>query len=157
MADLTTIIALYGAGLSTAVGLLELYRFRVQQAEKKAKITVTLLTGFLSQGRETSPAMLTLEAANSGRQPVTLTSIPSLLLPNDQKVVLTEAESNVQLTYELLPGKSCTFWRDIKQLARSLKGHGYSGQLNIVGEFKDAVGNSYKSKSFPLDIEDWAK
>jgi hypothetical protein len=157
MVDLTTIIALYGAGLATVLGVLELYRFRIEQAEKKPRVEVTVSTGFLSQGPTTSPAMLVLEAANSGSQPVTLNGIPSLLLPDKQKVILLGAESDVEFPHELLPGKKCTFWRDIKKLASSLKTKGYSGQLNVVGEFKDAIGNSYKSKSFPFDIEDWAK
>ncbi len=155
--DPTTIIAIYGAGLSTILAAIEVYRFRIEQSEKKPKIKVTMTTGFLSQGRETSPAMLTLTAANVGRLPVTLTSIPSLIVFKDQKVILTEAEKDAEFPHELLPGKSCNCWRDIKQLAQSLKRHGYSGTLKIVGEFGDATDNKYRSKPFPFDIEDWAK
>jgi hypothetical protein len=119
--DPTTIIAIYGAAVSTLLAVIQVYRFRVEQTEKKAKIEVTLTTGFLAQGTATSPAMLFLTAANVGRIPVTLTSIPSLYLPKDEKIILTEADRDVDhFPYELLPGKKCNYWRDIKQLARSL-------------------------------------
>jgi len=53
--DVTTIIAVYGAALSTILGAIELYRFRVEQQEKKPKVKVTLTTGLISQGNEVSP------------------------------------------------------------------------------------------------------
>jgi len=155
--DTTTIIAIYGAALSTILGAIELYRFHVEQQEKKPRVKVTLTTGLISQGNQVSPAILTLTAANVGRIPVTLTSIPSLYVSRDRKVILTEAERDVEFPHELLPGKSCNYWRDIKQLARELKRHGYSGRLKIIGEFGDALDNKYKSKPFSFDIEDWTK
>jgi hypothetical protein len=155
--DTTTIIAIYGAALSTILAATQLYRFRIEQQEKKPRIKVTLTTGLISQGGATSPALLTLTAANIGRQPVTLTTTPSLLLPDTQKAILLSATSNFQLPYELQPGKSLDFWDDIHQLARTLKRQGYSGKMDVIGEFGDAIGNKYRSKPFPFDIEDWAK
>lgn len=108
-------------------------------------------------GNMTSPPLLYVTAANIGHQPLTLTGIPSLVLPDTQKLVLTGGGSDAQLPHELLPGKSLNYWSNMKQLARELKQHGYSGTLEVVGEFGDAVGNKYKSKPFQFDLEDWAK
>ena len=155
--DATTIIAIYGAVLSTLLGAIQAYSFIIGQREKKPRIKVTLVTGLIARGSATSSAMLTFTAANVGRQPVTLTNTPSLLLPDTQKAILLSATSNIQLPYELLPGKNLTFWDDIHQLAQNLKRQGYSGKLDVIGEFGDAVGNKYQSKPFPFDIEDWAK
>lgn len=60
--------------------------------------------------------MLILTAANVGRVPVALTSIPSLYVSKEEKVILTEAEKDVEFPHELLPGKSCNYWRDIQEV-----------------------------------------
>jgi hypothetical protein len=157
MPDLTTIIALYGALLATILGILELYRFRVEQGAKKPKVKVTVTPSLISQGQEVSPALLTLEAANTGQVSVTFRSIPSLVLPNGKKLILVSADRDFDFPHTLTPGNSCSVWSEMNKIARELSKNGMSGQVGVVGEFTDSVGNYFRSKPFQFDIEGWAK
>jgi hypothetical protein len=147
MVDATTLAALG----------FQVYRYLTGQNEKKPRIRVTASPGFLSQGAMTSPAMLILKAANPGHVPVTLTSFPSLQLPDDKQLILTEAQGDFNFPHTLAPGTACQVWREMKQVARELSNSGYTGQVKIVGEFKDAVGNSYRSKPFTFDVDGWTR
>lgn len=100
--------------------------------------------------------MLVLEAANSGQVPVTLRTIPSLLLPDDQQAILISAVKEFDFPYTLLPGTNYHVWKDIRNLATEMRSNGYSGTVNIRGRFIDAVGNSYASRPFPFDVDGWA-
>ena len=152
-------VAVYGAILSTILAILEVYRFRAEQREREPRIRVEIARGFMRQGDAVGPDLIFLDAANAGDKNVTL-SFPALLLP-DGKYLMTPIprgdESNVTFPCELLPGRSCSTWREAGNLARSLRKNGYSGRIEIVGEYRDAVGNSYKSKPFNFDIDYWSK
>ncbi len=150
------LIALYGAALSTGLLILQLYRIRVEQTERRPRIKVELSPGAITQGPRKSGIMIILVAANVGSRAVTL-QLPSLLLPNGRKLVLLQPGGNVSFPHELLPGRSCTLWEDMKELAQSLLKEGCSGETKIVCEFRDAVGNSHKSKPFAFAVDYWAK
>jgi hypothetical protein len=151
---LTPVLAIYGASLSTSLLLFEVYRFRTEQKEKQPRIDVTYRMGFIAQGRATSPTMIFLIAANAGARPVTL-NIPTLLLPDSRKLHLISSGRDVTFPHELAPGKSCEVYEDVKKLAMSLKEEGFSGTIELVCEFKDALENSYKSRPFYFSIDDF--
>jgi len=45
----------------------------------------------------------------------------------------------------------------MKAIAEFIRHEGYSGQVSLVAEFKDALGNAYKTKPSPFDPEVWSK
>lgn len=135
--------------------VVDAFRLFLERRDRKARLKVTLSVGFLSQGGATSPAMLILEAANSGQIPVNLTSIPSLLLSDGQQAILLFAVMEHNLPYTLMPGTNCHVWKDMRRLAGELHDNGYSGTVLIQGRFRDAIGNSYVSKPFSFNIDGW--
>jgi len=98
-----------------------------------------------------------LGAMNVGSKAVTLSSVPSLLLPSEKQFVIFNSIIPVNFPYELLPGKSCQVFIEIREFVQTLKELGYSGKIKIVGQFGDAIGNSYKSEPFDFNIDFWAK
>jgi len=151
------VIAVWGAVLSTCLAIFEVYRFLVEQRTRKPRIIVEMTLGFMRRGEDTR-MLIYLSAANAGDKVVTL-SFPALLLP-DRRYLTTFPrgdESDVAFPHELLPGRSCQTWREIRKLAQSLLDNGYSGTIEIVGEFRDVVGNRYKSKPFTFNIAHWSK
>jgi hypothetical protein len=100
--------------------------------------------------------MIFLIAANSGDRPVTV-NIPSLLLPDTRRLLLVGAERHVTFPYELAPGQSCEVYEDVKKLAMSLKKEDFSGSVELVCEYRDALENSYRSKPFQFNIDDFIK
>jgi hypothetical protein len=155
MNSLTTIVAVYGAMLSTTLAILQLYRFYLEQKEKRPRVDVKISLEFAWEGNTTTPRKLLFEAANSGNKVVMLNS-PSLLLPENPNHVtlilpLLSIDSDVIFPHELLPGRRCTSWKYTKDLARLLLETGYSGEVSIVAEFTDALDNSYKSEPFAFN------
>jgi hypothetical protein len=71
------------------------------------------------------------------------------------QLILTGAQRYFVFPYELRPGDKCELWQEASKLAEELGKHGYSGKMKLVCQFKDAVDNSYRSKLFPFDIDDW--
>jgi hypothetical protein len=154
--SLTDWAAAYGAVLSTILALFGAIRWFLERREKQPRIQVTTKLGF-----STVPGMpgisdylMFFEAANVGERPVTL-NIPCLLLPDGRYLWLLRAERHEAFPHELLPGRSCMLWEELKGLARSLSEQGFSGEIKVVCIFKDAVGNSYKSKRMSFDVDHW--
>jgi len=119
------------------------------------RLEITMRLGFMGQGASTSEILLYLEAANVGDRPVSISSLPSLLLPDEMQLVLIEAGKLVSFPYVVSPGQRCEVWQAAEGIARSLDEQGYAGEIDIVGRFKDDVGNEYKSKRFRFDIDEW--
>ena len=153
--DYYPLLAIYGAILSTILAILEVGRFYIERQERKPKMEVQITYGLTKTGREVSEPLINLTAANVGDRAISLTSPPSLLLPDGKKMIMISAESSVIFPYDLLPGKSCMVWEENSKVARGLNKEGYSGVIEIVGEFTDAIGNKYRSKSFKLNIDQW--
>jgi hypothetical protein len=154
--SLTDWAAAYGAVLSTILALFGAIRWFLERREKRPRIQVTTKLGFSTvPGMPgTSDYLIYFEAANVGERPVTL-NVPYLLLPDGRNLWLIEAQRFVPLPHELLPGKNFMVWEELRELARSLSGQGFSGEIKVVCMFKDAVGNSYKSKPMSFDVDHW--
>jgi len=158
MGDNGTLVAWYGAIVSTALGALQVYRFLVEQKEKKIRVKVKLKLGFMKQGPTQSETLLFISAVNVGNRPVTL-SFPQIRLPDGKYYMRIPdgSESDATFPHELLPGRMCQAWRAIRKMAEDFKDEGYSGKVKIIGEFRDAADNSYKSEPTDFDIDVWLR
>jgi hypothetical protein len=145
----TALVALYGAILST-------HHLLLAHREKERTIKVSISNGFFTFGPRLSELMILVEAANPGERTVTLHA-PTLRLPDGKQVVLPSGNSSVSFPYELQEGKSCTAWIEAKELAAALRGHGYSGHVKFRAQFRDAVGNSFTSRPWSFNINEWCE
>jgi hypothetical protein len=151
--SLTDWIAAYGALLSTILAVLGGVRWFL---EKRPRIQVTSKLGFMTAPGQsgTSDYLIYFEAANIGERPVTL-SIPYLRLPDGRNLWMPKVQRLVPFPHDLLPGKKCMVWEELRGLARGLSEEGFSGEIMVVCMFDDAVGNSYKSKPIRIGIDHW--
>lgn len=145
----TAIVAVYSAVLST-------YILISRNKEKKRQLKVELSFGFMTEGPELSQEMLFITVSNTGFRPVTLNA-SGILLPNKHQLIFMVPKSNVQFPYELLEGRNCTVWIEVKVLVQDLKRNSYSGKVKLKGFFRDATGAVYKSKRITININEWDK
>lgn len=144
---LTVLIALYGAILST-------YIFVSQKKANKRTIKVKLSTGFISMGSSLGETRLIIEIINPGNRTVTICST-GLNLPGSKTVPSLGDNTHIKMPHELTEGKNCHFWFGMKNLASGLKDAGLSGKVMVVGYATDGADNTYTSKPYPFDVEQW--
>jgi hypothetical protein len=144
---ITLIIAMYGAILST-------YSIWNARQEHRREVKVRLSYGFSTHPFAPQGLLLIIEALNTGRKTVTLSST-GLILPTKDKKYYTflRPNSNVTFPYDLPEGKNCSVWIGTKELSENLKQEGYSGKIELKGYYGDAIGGKYKSKSIKFDID----
>jgi len=145
----TAVVAIYSAVLST-------YILITKSKEEKRQLKVELSFGFLTEGPEVSQEMLFVTASNTGFRPITLNA-SGILLPHKQQLLFMVPKSNVQFPYELLEGKNCIVWIEVKVLVQDLKKNSYSGKVKLKGFFRDATRAVYKSKPITININKWDK
>jgi hypothetical protein len=143
--NLTLLIALWGAALST-------YKVISDRSKSVRKLKVSVSYGFISQGNSVSPTTIMISAVNEGFRDITLNSM-GFLLPNNNKTVMLEPQSNVTFPYTLSEGKSCVVWKLQKQFAIELRKNGYIGAIKVKGYFQDATGKIMSSKSIVFNTE----
>ena len=134
--------AIWGAGLSSYIAIRNF-------GKEKPRIKVKLSNGFLvSDNYQSSPPMIFLEAANIGTFDITLSSC-GLKLPSKNMpfMVFVRPGCHQGLPYELIPGKNFLVWMEKSDIINELKSHNFKSSIKISGVYKDAVGNSYTSKS----------
>jgi len=107
--------------------------------------------------RETSDTMIFLSASNPGQRAVTLSSHGFAIPRARIELVFPRPEISLTLPYELLPGKSCNIGVEEKEMAQALKSRGFSGKVKLIGIYRDQINNTYKSKSYEFDVEEWNK
>jgi hypothetical protein len=147
---ITAVVALYGAVLST-------YMFITQLRKEKFRIKVKITMGFMSfVSGSTSNAMVFLSASNPGQKAVVL-SAQGFMLPDKRSMVFPNAQTNVTFPYELLPAKSCQIWIEAREIAETLKSHGFSKKVKLIGFYRDQLDKVYKSKPYKFDIDEWGK
>jgi hypothetical protein len=144
---ITLLIALYGAILST-------YSIWASRQEHKRELKVRLSYGFSTSPLAPKGLLLIIEALNTGRKTITLSSM-GLILPTKDKKYFTflRPNSNVNFPHDLTEGKSCSVWISTKELSENLKLEGYSGEIKLIGYYGDAIGGRYKSKPIKFDID----
>lgn len=144
---ITVVVALYGAILST-------YIYITQRNDKRRKIKVKLTAGLMNPPTPSQEFMLFLEVINIGNRKVTINST-GLRLPEGQTVISLVGNTHVTLPFELEEGKNCHFWFEIKDLAGSLSNSGKSGKIKLKGYANDGADNTFYSKPYEFDIDDW--
>ena len=100
--------------------------------------------------------MVILEAVNPGSRSVTLQGY-GIQLPDGKQVLLPFENTNVSFPYELAEGKNCTCWIGARELAAILAKDGYKNTLKLRAEFRDAVGNIYRSRRFKFAINEYLR
>lgn len=145
----TALVAVYGAGLST-------WTFYHNRARTRIRLNIEIAMGFLPvMGSGLGPTNLILEVSNPGHRAVTVQP-PSILLPDGRQVVFMNPNSEVEFPFELREGKNCHSWTPLRDLAIQIGDAGLSGTVDLVASVKDLVGNEFKSKKWPLDVDDWS-
>jgi hypothetical protein len=139
----TTIIAAYGAGLST---------FNIWSARKKDRhqIKVKVTFGFLTSGPTLSEQMVFIDASNPGHHPVTVTGV-GLRLPDKRSLVLM-ASSGTELPHHLAEGTVCRHWMSLDGVKISLRETGFSSSVKVKGFYNDALGEDHLSDDIEIDL-----
>ena len=57
------------------------------------------------------------------------------------------------LPYEILPGQSCKFWVDTREIAQGLAVQGLSGSIKLRGVATDGTGTDFLSDAIDFDID----
>jgi len=141
------IVAIWGASLSTYTAIRNFIK-------DKFRVKVELGYGILPYGPQYSKTVL-LKAANIGNRTVTLSSRELKAKPPTKEKIeltLTDPEGTVQLPCELAPGKSLHAWKKESDIIEGLRNSGFKGIAKIFGVYRDAIGNSYKSKPLKIKI-----
>lgn len=139
--EITTILAIWGAILSTVLAIQ-----RLQENRRRLKVEV----GISLIGAATVEKYLYLHASNISKRPISLSSY-GLLLP-DKKQYWRENESPYQFPTLLTDGQATEIWMKLEDVLNKLKKEGYKGKIKIRGFFKDVTGKRYSSKEYTLDL-----
>lgn len=136
------------------------YQYFDKKRSGRSRLKVELSNGALVYGNDLSDAMLFLKAANIGSVPVQLTS-QHLMTAHPiyrfrKKMGLMNVSGNVSFPAVVEPGRSCTVWIPLRDLAESIhSNYGTRKRLKITGHYTDAIGNTYGSKKFTIDVKGW--
>ncbi len=127
---MTALIAIYGACLSTFV-----------YNRDRSGIKVSVNAG-LPIGLATRNIVLFIEAVNNGRRPVTITSLPVLILQDGYQLVIRE--SNIQNNPKLEEGDVYREWIELEPLWEEIQKHDHGAPKAV--KFKDSLGRIYLYK-----------
>lgn len=144
---MTIAIAAYGAILAT-------YTLIIQIREKVRKLKVSFAPGFIETAGDLGETMLILECSNPGHVDVTATG-HAILPPGGSQIIFRAPETEHQFPHTLTPGKRSMMWFPAKEVAASLKRHGFSGTVKIRGSVKEATGKSYNSRPLKFNVDHW--
>lgn len=152
----------FGVIITAAVAVaalgLSIFNFYLSRHDKRPQLRTKIANGFITQGSDISETMLTLDVANSGEKQVIVSSVEVLLgLLGKEKAMFTNIEGSQTFPFALPPGQNASFWIPIEKFAGDLQRRGYKGKVRIKGNFRDAIGNNYKSKKFTIDLDKWNK
>ncbi len=135
---ITTIIAVSGAALSTYLAV-------VARRAKAWVVKVQITNGFLTlHNGDFSDTMLFLTASNPGERPVVL-QLPFIRVPNGNNLLLPIDNANVTFPHSLPESEKCMALVATREVAQSLREHGCSGKVKLVGVFRDALDTCYES------------
>jgi len=136
-------VALYGAVLST-INLL------IARKERRRQVKVTFSQGLTALPGAPVLYHLSMEAANTGTRPVTL-SAPFIRLPSGHSVFFPQWWfGSSEFPCNLADGQKCTANVELGWLIDAFQQQRLTGKVALVAVFKDAAGNEYLSK--PLSI-----
>ena len=145
-ADVTAMVALYGAVLSTIIAVRE-------WKAKRPDIRVEVSEGRVQLSLDAwSEPMIFINAVNAGQKVVTLAMV-GVLLPDGQRIVFPIPSPYVTFPYVLLPESPCKAFTPAAKLAANLKAGRYWEKVSIIGYYDDEVGRRHKSKPTIFDTE----
>lgn len=146
----TLTIAVYGAVVSSFTAYL-------YWREQAALVDVDLEPGFVAEHRSGSVSddKIFVTARNPGETHVNLNT-PCFRLPDGPTAYPAGAlQGFVDFPHRLEPKDSCTTWVSAKELADWIRDQGYSGVVDLVAVYPDAIGNEHTSDPMPFTLEDW--
>ena len=127
----------------------------VQWYQSRRRVNVQIRLGFLGNRSGVSDTKLFLIASNPSDKVVTLSSC-GFLLPSGMQMSIMQ-HGGETFPCELLPGKGCQIWLDVKVVAESLTEQNLSGKLKLLGFYRDELDTMYKSKPYKFDVMEWMK
>jgi hypothetical protein len=138
---LTDVIAVYGAVVATIVAF-----HQIRDSRVRVRVEVQRLYAIGSRGPRME--MIEVRAISVGSRAVAFKSLPSL---NDFVVPVPNLPSD-SFPCSVAPGDSCSVSFDPKILADALKKDGARGSVDLVGRYRDATGQVFRSKQFAFDL-----
>lgn len=141
------IVAILGFGTS-------IYNLVVNIKRNRFNLRVTLTHGYIRPLGGSSAPVLTVDISNIGNRPACIKSC-GFILPNKMYLTFTNPypHAMAELPHDLLEGKNFTFWYPIGLMAETLRKDGFGDTVRLIGFYKDAIGNTYKSKPLSFDID----
>ncbi len=149
---LQTIFAAIGL-LITIVGTI--FGIRNVLKNRRPMLKVTLNNGMVTSGPHTSDIMFMFHVANIGEKPIIVSAIE--LVWRDQPLIIPHISGERILPTKLMPQEGVNFWHSLRNVAYVFLENGVTGIANVKARVRDAVGNEYLSKEFPLNIDEWTK
>jgi hypothetical protein len=104
---------------------------------------------------------ITIQAKNKGQVKVRLGE-PTLKLTDGRTLVVTPLDIDLQDTVTqfpvvLEPGHSINVHADAEDMVEMLAKAGFSGEVELIGVYRDGIDNQYRSAPFAFDLEkDWS-
>ncbi len=141
----TTAIAAYAVVLTAR-------QIKTDKATKQRLIQVRITNGFHTLTGQLSEWMLFVGAVNPGDRTVTLVGC-GLELPDGSSIVIYGTQSEKGMPVELQEGKGNTAWVAMSEVESVLRQGGYKGKVKVRGFYRNALGTTYKSKPWPIDLE----
>jgi len=141
--EITTILAIWGAILSTVLAIQ-----RLQENRRRLKVDIGISVAKTSAGVK---KYLFIQATNISKRPISLSSYG--LLSPDGNVYLLGNESPDPFPTQLEDGEATEIWMDLERIKDVLK-EKYTGEIEIRGFFIDVTRKRYLSKKYSLDLED---
>jgi hypothetical protein len=146
---LLTIVALYGAGLST-------FNYFQSRQKDRRQVRVSTAMATPTDGAFTGEMYAKFEAVNAGHRPVTITHI-ALELPQNKRV-FSQGEGMPGLKDTPLPatlsdGQAARMTMPLYFIAQALMSNGYTGKTRITPICIDSLNNVYRGGPSDVDAE----
>lgn len=141
-------LGVYGSILSTYNIILEIRR-------RRPRLKVTICVGEMIEGQGLSERRLMVIAQNKSHEEAKLGMVG--ILPDKKKTLMMPEVGGKKFPFNLSPWGTYTTWIDPERFAKILIREGFSGELKLIGYYRDGVGNMYKSKSMKFNIDEFSK
>lgn len=136
--------------------ILSVYNLYASRRDKSPRLISKMSNGFLTSGPEVSSPMLFLEIANAGEKEVKISAV-EVAIGKHRVISFGGITGTKNVPFELPPGESVKFWIPLEEFATSLRKQNVYGNIKARACFRDAIGNEYLSKKFPIRLDAWAQ
>ncbi|MCL4559872.1 MAG: hypothetical protein M1281_04550 [Chloroflexi bacterium] len=144
--------------VAVASVIVTILTYRASRKDKQPSIRTTIGHGWLGYDGGTRLANFSLlfSIANSGDKPIRVVEA-TILVKKLHVLIPRGIPGTHNLPFDLSPSEKATFWLGLKEFSRDLYDKGCRGKQTVKAYFADTVGNEYISKSFKIDVDEWAK